>query len=170
VHLICKEPGLVVLLETAFILTIHPSLLRIKDQAGQSLKTAISHSFVRDRRDNATLPTRGHFLSMHHELAGVGSKSDTSYFKNEIAAQIHHRLWYPVTAESGQSVAPLVLSGGLRAGLIASLDDKKPHISDRFILGGPTSVRGFKLGGIGPRDGGRISEYDYMGQVGCCSF
>ncbi|CAO3684621.1 unnamed protein product [Umbelopsis vinacea] len=125
----------------------------IKDQACQSLKTAISHSFVRDRRDNATLPTRGYFLSMHHELAGVGSKSDTSYFKKEIAAQIHHRLWYPVTAESGQAVAPLVLSGGLRAGLIASLDDKKPHISDRFILGGPTSVRGFKLGGIGPRDG-----------------
>jgi len=125
----------------------------IQDQAGQSLKTAISHSFVRDRRDNATLPTRGHFLSIHHELAGIGSKSDTSYFKKEIAAQVHHRLWGPIIAESGRSVAPLVLSGGLRAGLIANLDDKEPHISDRFILGGPTSVRGFKLGGIGPREG-----------------
>lgn len=145
-------------METLSNCTIGSHLLfcRIQDQAGQSLKTAISHSFVRDRRDNATLPTRGHFLSIHHELAGIGSKSDTSYFKKEIAAQVHHRLWGPIIAESGRSVAPLVLSGGLRAGLIANLDDKEPHISDRFILGGPTSVRGFKLGGIGPREGGRF--------------
>ncbi|KAH8549405.1 surface antigen-domain-containing protein [Umbelopsis sp. PMI_123] len=125
----------------------------VKDQAGQSFKTAITHSFIRDRRDNATLPTQGHYLALHHELAGVGTKSDSSYFKKELAAQVHHRLWGPVVAESGQAVAPLVLSGGFRAGLIASLDKKEPHISDRFILGGPTSIRGFKLGGIGPRDG-----------------
>ncbi|KAG2176056.1 hypothetical protein INT44_000535 [Umbelopsis vinacea] len=125
----------------------------VKDQAGQSLKTAITHSFVRDRRDNATLPTRGHFISFHHELAGYATKSDTSYFKKEVAVQIHQRLLQPIVAENGKSVPPLVLSGGFRAGLIASLDKKEPHISDRFILGGPTSVRGFKLGGIGPRDG-----------------
>jgi outer membrane protein assembly factor BamA len=126
----------------------------VKDQAGQSLKTAITHSFVRDRRDNATLPTRGHYIALHHELAGVGTKSDSSFFKKEVAAQIHQRLLEPVVAENGKAVPPLVLSGGFRAGLIASLDKKEPHISDRFILGGPTSIRGFKLGGIGPRDGG----------------
>lgn len=135
----------------------------VKDQAGQSLKTAITHSFVRDRRDNATLPTRGHYIALHHELAGVGgAKSDTSYFKKEVAVQIHQRLWQPVVGESGKTVPPLVLSGGFRAGLIASLDKKEPHISDRFILGGPTSIRGFKLGGIGPRDGGTYQTFGLL--------
>jgi outer membrane protein insertion porin family len=118
------------------------------------LKTAITHSFVRDRRDSPILPTQGHLVSVYHELAGVvGSKGDSNYFKKEIAVQQHLQLLNPVIAENGQSVPRLVLSGGLKAGLLYNLNEKEPHISDRFVLGGPTSVRGFKIGGIGPRDG-----------------
>jgi len=37
--------------------------------------------------------------------------------------------------------------------LVLENDAKPSRINDRFLLGGPTDVRGFKLGGLGPRDG-----------------
>lgn len=47
-----------------------------------------------------------------------------------------------------------VLSTTLRAGWLANLsDDKKSSsVSDRFLLGGPLSIRGFRNAGVGPRD------------------
>ena len=48
---------------------------------------------------------------------------------------------------------------GLRAGVLYPLtlaSESKPeasHLNDRFQLGGPTDVRGFRLAGLGPRDG-----------------
>lgn len=100
------------------------------------------------------MPTEGHLVSIYNEIAGVvGSKSDSKYFKKEIAVQQHLQLLNPTISESGLSVPRLVLSGGLRGGLLYNLNEIEPHISDRFVLGGPTSVRGFKIGGIGPRDG-----------------
>lgn len=103
------------------------------------------HSFVRDHRDSATLPTRGHFLGIYQELAGLGGRGDTSYLKHELNASFHQPL-----IEEGES--KLVFSTSVRAGLFTSVTDET-NISDRFYLGGPLSVRGFKMGGIGERHG-----------------
>jgi outer membrane protein insertion porin family len=43
---------------------------------------------------------------------------------------------------------------GARTGVLWSLEgDLKTRVTDRFHLGGPTDVRGFKHLGIGPKDG-----------------
>lgn len=78
---------------------------------------------------------------MQQELAGTSGLGDARFVKNEIEAQ--------VAALLGLGV---VMSTTLRGGLLYTLDGTPSMISDRFMLGGPSSVRGFRTGGIGPRD------------------
>ena len=49
------------------------------------------------------------------------------------------------------------LSFAARSGLIWPLAEKPLFFSDRFQLGGPSSVRMFRMNCMGPRDGGTRS-------------
>lgn len=125
----------------------------VRSQSGTNHKNSVYHSFVRDQRDSVTLPTRGHFLGIYQELAGLGGRGDTSFLKHELNASYHQSL-----IDDGD--AKLIFSTSVRAGLITSIldnqnKDKCPNVSDRFYLGGPLSVRGFKMGGIGEREGSK---------------
>ncbi|KAI9360885.1 surface antigen-domain-containing protein [Pilaira anomala] len=121
----------------------------VRSQSGSNQKQSVCHSFVRDKRDSPTLPTQGHFIAIHQELAGLGGRGDASFLKHELNASFHQPL-----LNCGESKA--VFSTSVRAGLFTSIldaPDKSPKLSDRFYLGGPLSVRGFKMGGIGAREG-----------------
>jgi outer membrane protein insertion porin family len=99
-------------------------------------------------------------LRLTQELSGVGSLGDTKFFKNEIEASVAHQYGGGeiLRDEEGniKAVAPgYVLSLSARGGLLATLNDKEASITDRFMLGGPLSIRGFRTCGIGPRDKSR---------------
>lgn len=131
----------------------------VRADAGDSLKTALAHSFTRDRRDNPLLPQQGYLVRTAAELAGFGPLGgDVSFAKTE--AEFAGALPVPlpgISAASGISVG-----AGLRAGLLYPLPfgynvlagtAAPSRINDRFLLGGPSDVRGFKIGGLGPHDG-----------------
>ncbi|KAH9924208.1 surface antigen-domain-containing protein [Fomitopsis serialis] len=109
-------------------------------EAGPSIKSAVSHTYMRDTRDDALLGTQGSYVKLSHELAGLGG--DTSFFKTEGATQLARKLLPGVTV----SVAG-------RSGLLWGLDGRPVPFSDRFQLGGPMSVRMFRANGLGPQDG-----------------
>ena len=125
----------------------------VRCDAGDSVKSSLRHTFTRDHRDSHLLPTRGWMVRSESEVAGWGGLGgDVAFWKNEMEAQMAAPL-----GASGISV-----SAGLRSGLLFPLslgvgDNKKPaqpsRINDRFQLGGPTDVRGFRECGLGPRDG-----------------
>ncbi|CAO3657114.1 unnamed protein product [Mucor hiemalis] len=126
----------------------------VRSQSGANQKSSVFHSFVRDQRDDASLPTKGHFIGIYQELAGLGGRGDTSFLKHELNASYHQ----PLITDKKSDEAQLFLSTSVRAGLFTSILDngkgsKGPKVSDRFYLGGPLSVRGFKMGGIGEREG-----------------
>ncbi|KAG0175437.1 hypothetical protein DFQ28_000036 [Apophysomyces sp. BC1034] len=132
--------------------------LSIRNQAGHSLKSSIQHVFVRDRRDDALLPSNGHYVRVAQELAGVLA-GNASFFKTEVETQFCHQFGggQLLKDEQGEllGIHPgLVVSLGLRAGWLANLSDhpKASTVSDKFHIGGPLSVRGFRTGGVGPRD------------------
>ncbi|KAL1917878.1 uncharacterized protein VTP21DRAFT_3712 [Calcarisporiella thermophila] len=114
--------------------------LSVREQAGHSLKSSLQHIFQRDMRDDSVLPSKGYFLRLTQEFAGVGG-GDVNFFKNEIESQIN----FPLGND-------WVLSLSARGGLLHSLNAIPSKINDRFFLGGPLSVRGFRTCGIGPRD------------------
>ncbi|KAF2231605.1 hypothetical protein EV356DRAFT_569349 [Viridothelium virens] len=136
----------------------------VRADAGDSFKSSITHTWTRDTRDLPLLPTRGSLLRTVSELAGIGPlKGDVAFGKLELDTQtaVPVQLYSTRTGEYWDS--GISLTAGLRAGLLyplssgypGSSDSKPQHsrLNDRFQLGGPTDVRGFRLSGLGPRDG-----------------
>lgn len=118
----------------------------LRAEAGDSVKSSLTHTVVHERRDDPRLPTRGYMLRHSLELAGIGGLGgDAVFAKSEAEAQRAFSL--PLGCS---------LSAGVRAGGITPLADPTTNptrLPDRFILGGPTDVRGFKEAGIGPAGG-----------------
>ncbi|KXJ97252.1 mitochondrial outer membrane protein [Microdochium bolleyi] len=129
----------------------------VRADAGDSVKNAISYIFTRDRRDNTMLPQSGYLFKSVSELAGWGPLGgDVSFSKSEV--EVGGALPIPVPGVRGSS--GVSIGGGFKAGLLYplplsyGLNGALPsRVNDRFTLGGPTDVRGFSLGGLGPRDG-----------------
>ncbi|KAF9115019.1 hypothetical protein BGX27_009238 [Mortierella sp. AM989] len=114
--------------------------LSIREQCGHSLKSALTHMWVHDMRDEPLMPSTGHFVRVIQEYAGLGG--DVEHLRQEVEAQI---------ARSNDS--GYIVTATAKSGYLHSLNGKKSRISDRFFLGGPMSVRGFKSFGLGPREG-----------------
>ncbi|KAG0979503.1 hypothetical protein G6F29_008523 [Rhizopus arrhizus] len=133
--------------------------LSIRHEAGHSLKSSINHVFVRERRDDILLPSNGHYVRIANEFAGVLGIGNARFFKSEAESQVCHQFGggQLLTDKEGKPVGVhpgLVISASARAGFLSeqSDDSKASTVSDRFLLGGPLSVRGFKIAGIGPKD------------------
>ena len=190
-----------------------PSLLlrRIREAAGPSVKSALSHTFTRDTRDDPFASTRGSFL----KLKQVGSGSLYTLFPSRGGALIHGCLylapgvcgvgwrcalyqggagrldlalawrWLCACSVSNEpssftsilliTLAPVMQSASLtaRSGFLLPLSSSsstppgssssspasaatavKSLFPDRYHLGGPTSVRHFRLNSLGPKDVG----------------
>ncbi|KAI1360981.1 outer membrane protein, OMP85 family [Xylaria arbuscula] len=129
----------------------------VRGDAGDSVKSAITYLFQRERRDNPMLPQSGYMVKTTTELAGWGPlKGDVGFSKSEmeIAGAV------PVPIPGLKRPSGVSIGCGLRAGMLYplplsfGLNGASPsRLNDRFTLGGPTDVRGFSLGGLGPRDG-----------------
>ena len=115
----------------------------IRREAGDNIKSALSHTMIKDNRDDRLMPTTGTLFKTTTELADLGG--DASFFKIEaegqIAVPLRDRFHMTATCQVG-GMSPL------RSGPGAII------CSDRFLLGGSNSVRGFRTNAIGPRDRG----------------
>jgi len=130
----------------------------IRADAGDSFKSALTHTWINDRRDSALLPTRGYLMKTITELAGFGPlRGDVAFGKLEAETQAAIPLPIPGIASASES--GVSFTAGLRGGLLYPLTlgggdvPQSSRVNDRFILGGPTDVRGFRFAGLGPRDG-----------------
>jgi outer membrane protein insertion porin family len=128
----------------------------VRNDAGDSVKSSISHTWLTDKRNHPFLPNQGYLMKTVSEIAGWGPlQGDVGFWKSEVETSASMAVPIPgINGDSGVS-----LTGGFRAGMLYPLptglgsEAKPSRINDRFQLGGPTDVRGFKIGGLGPRDG-----------------
>lgn len=128
----------------------------VRSEAGDSFKSSLTHSWISDGRDNPLLPSRGVLVKTTSELAGFGPlKGDVGFGKLEVESQAA----VPVPIPGVEGDSGIAINAGLRAGLLYPLSlggsaaPRPSRLNDRFQLGGPTDVRGFKMGGLGPHDG-----------------
>lgn len=126
-----------------------------RGDAGDSFKSSVSHVWINDQRDHPLLPSRGYYLKSLSEIAGWGPLSgDVAFWKSETESQLAFSIPVP-----GVRPNAVTFTTGLRAGLLYPLTlgrtstPQRSRLNDRFQLGGPTDVRGFRLSGLGPRDG-----------------
>ncbi|KAI1125449.1 outer membrane protein, OMP85 family [Nemania abortiva] len=129
----------------------------VRGDAGDSVKSALTYLFQRERRDNPMLPQSGYMVKTSTELAGWGLLGgDVGFSKSEM--EVAGAL--PISMPGSKGFSGVSVGCGLRAGLLYPLPlsfglggASPSRLNDRFTLGGPTDVRGFSLGGLGPRDG-----------------
>ena len=70
----------------------------MRENAGQTVKSSVFHSWTRDTRDDRLLGTRGSYLKTIQELAGLGG--DASFFKTEVHGQISRPLFPHVVSST----------------------------------------------------------------------
>lgn len=126
--------------------------ISMRESAGQTTKSSITHNYVIDTRDDRIAATRGKYVKFYNEYAGLGG--DASFYKTELEGQISRPILDGIS---------LSLAG--RTGLLWGIS-RPTLFSDRFQLGGPTSVRAFKVNGMGPRDGSDSVGGDIHWSVG----
>lgn len=126
----------------------------VRAHSGANLKSSVFHTFVSDSRNSASMPTEGRYLGVSQEIAGVGQLGDAAFVKQQIEVHVHQIL---VQADKKGATPQIVLNAGAKAGFLLPLggEDRQINVSDRFYVGGPLSVRGFKMGGIGDREGSK---------------
>jgi outer membrane protein insertion porin family len=129
----------------------------VRLDAGDSFKSSLTHIWTNDKRDYPLLPSSGYLLKTSTEIAGFGPlKGDVGFAKMEVESQ--GALPIPIPGIEGAS--GISFNAGLRAGMLYPLTagggdiPLQSRLNDRFQLGGPTDVRGFKISGLGPHDSG----------------
>jgi outer membrane protein insertion porin family len=108
------------------------------DQRGRYTTSLLGYQVTLDRRNDPVRPTRGYFVSLAQDLAGLGG--DVNYLRSELEGG-----WYYGFNKD------FVLSLSGSAGYVTGWGDDVVRINDRFYKGG-NSFRGFRVAGIGPRD------------------
>ena len=109
----------------------------IRDQAGSATTSSVGYTLEYDARDDRLEPTAGYIVTGSQEVAGLGGNV------NYLRSVLEYGHYFPIF----EQVVGLL---GIEQGYIFSFDDDV-RIDDRFFVGG-SNFRGFKVGGIGPRD------------------
>jgi outer membrane protein insertion porin family len=105
---------------------------------GESLTSSVGLTLTYDQRNAPKNPTRGTFLQVTTDFAGLGG--DVEYVR--IVGE--GRAYYPLTEK-------ITLVGRATAGHIEGWGSDDVLLTDLFFRGGET-VRGFNKSGFGPRD------------------
>lgn len=122
--------------------TAHPTILA---ESGSRSKSSLSTVLTRDTRDSFILPGKGYKIELWSEVAGGPALGgDTDIYKWGLNGQIHFTMpWWEKN----------ILSFDGSTGVVEEWDNaNRVPIFDKFFLGGPGSVRGFRFRDVGPKD------------------
>jgi len=127
--------------------------LIVQSQAGSSITSEVSESIAWDTRDQRLNPTKG-WLARH--TVAVGGLGGTEYYLRTTVDGVYYQgIFEDIVASIGGS-----------AGFVAPFNNSVLRLGNRFFVGGD-NLRGFRVGGIGPRDANTTDalggQYFYTG-------
>jgi outer membrane protein insertion porin family len=126
-------------LSTSAIYDVLPTAsLAIREAQGEAITSSWGTLLSYDGRNHPKNPTKGVFLQVGTEVAGLGG--DVQY----VRANAEGRFYYPLTDK-------ITLVGRAMGGHIEGWGGQDVRLIDLFYKGGET-IRGFDRGGFGPRD------------------
>jgi outer membrane protein insertion porin family len=139
--------GLAYTIEEVTISDVAPTApINIQRQAaesgGQSTTSAVTGSLVRDSRDSITEPTRGNRTRLAATYAGGVLGADNNFTKSAIETSQYWPLWWKLVGN---------IRGTLWYGESFGETPLLP-VQERFFLGGPNTLRGFRNFTVSPKD------------------
>ena len=112
--------------------------LAVKEIAGARIISQVGYSLTYNTLDNPRNPTQGLYAEFKQDVAGAGG--DARFFRTTGEVRYFYPVWDDVVGfVKGQ------------AGNVTAFGGDQLRVTDNFNLG-PSLVRGFAPGGIGPRD------------------
>ncbi|WOO83756.1 SAM50-like protein SPAC17C906 [Vanrija pseudolonga] len=130
----------------------------VRALAFQTTKASVSHTWTSDTRDDPHTGTTGRLLKATHEYAGLPGSSELAHFIKSTTQSQASRPLFPgsnifVSVSSLTTILyPLWAATGPSAPGAPAGAERSTYLADRTYLGGPNSVRGFKVGGLGLSD------------------
>lgn len=115
----------------------------IRNEAGSRSVSMVGWRMLRDTRDSLVFPTSGSRLMSMTNVAGGPFLGQTDYVQQEFSAA----KWWQIFETGQQTIS---VSG--RTGTIIPYNDNQVPFFDKYFLGGPYSLRGFKYRNVGPKD------------------
>jgi outer membrane protein insertion porin family len=114
--------------------------IAIKEAAGTTVTSLVGMTFAYNSLDNNKEPRNGFYADFRPDIAGLGG--DSRFFRAATDMRYYQELpWFE----------DVVGIARIQAGHIMAFGGNNLRLIDNFNLG-PTLVRGFASGGIGPRD------------------
>lgn len=89
--------------------------LSIRQAAGASTKSSIFHNWTRDTRDDPIMATKGGYVKLSHEFAGIGG--DASFYKAQSETVISRR----ITSNAVRNSSHLSFCGKVFTSILAVL-------------------------------------------------
>lgn len=113
--------------------------IEIREQSGHSVKSSIKHILTWDNRGPSNFPQEGILARLSNELALNLVNGGARFSRHEANIQVNTSIFpkYDILCQFN------ILAGSL-------LRPHKINICDKFFAGGPLTMRGFKLHGLGP--------------------
>lgn len=112
--------------------------LALKEAAGTTLTSMVGYSLSFNNLDNFKSPTKGIRAELRQDIAGAGG--DSKFVRTTGDIRVYRELFDNIVGVAR-----------LQGGHVAAFGNYDLRIVDNFNLG-PSLVRGFAPGGIGPRD------------------
>lgn len=123
---------------TSNCLTNGEASLAVKEAKGSQLTSLLGYTFAYNTLDNNKAPTDGFYVELKQDVAGLGG--DAKYLRS-VGDVRYYRSFF----EDFVGIAHI------QGGNISAFGGGQLRIIDNFNLG-PSLVRGFASGGLGPRD------------------
>jgi outer membrane protein insertion porin family len=116
---------------------INPDIYTNPEKDPASLISSMTATLTYDKRNNRLDPTGGYYLSASSEFAGLGGRTFQKY---SLQTRYYHRLFGDLTFRSR-----------VEYGLLTNAfnDDTVPD-TERYVLGGIFSLRGYPASSVGP--------------------
>jgi outer membrane protein insertion porin family len=125
----------------------------VQQQQGSAITSEIAETVAWDTRDQRLNPTKGHLLRNSVALGGLGGTE--YYFRMNMDGVYYQQIIEDVVASIGGSF-----------GFVLPYNNSNLRLNNLFFIGGDT-LRGFRVGGIGPRDANTTDslggQYFYTG-------
>jgi len=119
-----------------------------QDEKGARSESAVTATITRDTRDSVFLTTRGNKTEFSIQGAGGPLKGQTDIYKMELRSQQYFPI--PLTWPTLDKKHVLLLAGG--SGVVDSYGDStRVPLFNRFFLGGPNNLRGFRFRDVSPK-------------------
>jgi outer membrane protein insertion porin family len=124
-------------------LTNGEASLAIKESQGSRLTSLAGYTLAYNSLDRIKEPTSGIYAELKQDIAGLGGQS--RFVRTTGEARYYHDLFWD----------DIIGIARIQGGVMQAIGGYQLHVTDNFNLG-PSLVRGFAPGGIGPRD---ISDF-----------